>query len=64
MEKEQRIETLLYIVKIQYVNDNKKEMADYLADLFAKYDIETQQVEYDEGRSNLIAVMGKTKVKN
>src|SRR5699024_6950465 len=38
-------------------------MADYLADLFAKYDIETQQVEYDEGRSNLIADMGKTKVK-
>lgn len=38
-------------------------MADYLADLFTKYDIETQQVEYDEGRSNLIADMGKTKVK-
>lgn len=38
-------------------------MADYLADLFAKYDIETQQVEYNEGRSNLIADMGKTKVK-
>lgn len=50
-------------MKIRSVNANEKEVADYLADLFAKYDIETQQVGYDEGRKNPIADIGKTKVK-
>lgn len=58
MEKEQRIQILQDIVKIKSVNANEVAVADYLADLFAKYDIETQQVEYSEGRHNLIADMG------
>lgn len=58
MEKEQKIQILQDIVKIKSVNANEKEVADYLADVFAKYDIETQQVEYAEGRNNLIADFG------
>lgn len=55
MEKEKRIQILQDIIKIKSVNANEKEVADYLANIFEEYGIETKQVEYAEGRNNLIA---------
>lgn len=58
MEKAQRIKILQDIVKIKSVNAHEKDVADYLADLFTKYDIESKQVEYAKGRNNLVAEFG------
>lgn len=56
MEKEQRIQLLQDIVKIKLVNvnANEKEVANYLADLFARYDIETQQMVASESLIQLV----------
>lgn len=54
MEKEQRIQLLQDIVKIKLVNANEKEVANYLADLFARYDIETQQIVASESLVQLV----------
>ncbi|MER2147222.1 MAG: hypothetical protein ABS895_06205 [Aerococcus urinaeequi] len=54
MEKEQRIQLLQDIVKIKLVNANEKEVANYLADLFARCDIETQQMVATESLVQLV----------
>lgn len=54
MEKEQRIQLLQDIVKIKLVNANEKEVANHLADLFARYDIETQQMVASESLVQLV----------
>lgn len=41
------------------MNADEKEVAEYLAKVFADHEIETKQVEYAAGRNNLIAEFGK-----
>ena len=43
------------MIKIKSVNDHESEVADYLADLFLKYGIESKKVKYSEGRESLVA---------
>lgn len=63
MNKEERIKILQDIIKIKSVNDNESEVADYLADLFQKYGIESEKVTYSEGRESFVAIYKKAMVK-
>lgn len=55
MNKEERIKVLQDIVKIKSVNDNEKEVADYLEKLFSSNGIESKHVINNETRHNLVA---------
>ncbi|MFD2212032.1 ArgE/DapE family deacylase [Virgibacillus halophilus] len=59
MHKAERIRVLQDVIKIKSVNDNESEVADYLADLFQKYEIESEKIKYSEGRESLIATYKK-----
>lgn len=59
MNKEERIKVLQDVIKIKSVNDNESEVADYLADLFHKNEIESEKVKYCEGRESLVATYKK-----
>ncbi|TWP30595.1 ArgE/DapE family deacylase [Apibacter muscae] len=56
MEKE-KIDWLKDILKIDSTLDNEKEVADYIEKLFKEEGIETEQIEYSEGRNQLIATL-------
>lgn len=58
MEKAEKVQILKDIIKIQSVNGNEKEVADYLGKLFKKHGIASEQVEYAENRDNLVAEIG------
>lgn len=55
MDTKQRIKILQDIIQIKSVNDNEAEVAQYFADLFDQYGIESQIIEYSPGRNNIIA---------
>ncbi|WHX25019.1 ArgE/DapE family deacylase [Virgibacillus halodenitrificans] len=59
MNKEERIKVLQDVIKIKSVNDYESKVADYLANLFKKYGIESQKVKYCEGRESLVATYKK-----
>lgn len=54
MEKEKKIEILQDLIRIKSVNNNEEEVALYIKNLLASYDIDADLVEYDTDRSNLI----------
>lgn len=50
------------VIAIPTVNDNEKEVADYLASLFAPYEdqgVTIEELAYSPGRSNLIVTIGE-----
>lgn len=55
MEKEEKISILQEIVRINSVNGNEREVAEYLKQLLSKYGIEGKMVSYSDGRDNLVA---------
>ncbi len=57
MDQEQAKSFLKDIIQIKSVNPpgNETEVAEKLQKLFDEYDIETELVEYDDNRANLIA---------
>ena len=55
MKREERIKILQDIVKIKSVNDNEKDVADYLEKLFTENGIESKHVANNENRHNLVA---------
>ena len=59
MNKEERIKVLQDVIKIKSVNDHESDVADYLADLFRKYGIESEKVKYSEGREKLSSHLQK-----
>lgn len=55
-------EILKKVIAIPTVNDNEKEVADYLASLFAPYEdqgVTIEELVYSPGRSNLIVTIGE-----
>lgn len=63
MNAEERIKVLQDIVKIKSVNDNEKDVADYLEKLFSANGIESKHVANNETRHNLVAEYAKGKGK-
>lgn len=59
MNKEERVKVLQDIVKMETVNENEKEVADYLEKLFADHGIESEHVANSETRHNLVAEYSK-----
>lgn len=59
MNREERIRVLQDVIKIKSVNENEAEVADYLANLFREYGIESGKVKYSEGRESLVAIYKK-----
>lgn len=57
MEQQQRVQFLQDIVKINTVGGNEKEVADYLQAALAPCGAQCEQVEYAEGRNQLIATL-------
>lgn len=55
MNKEEKIKILQDVIRIQTVNDNELEVAQYYKNLLEKHGIESKLVEYSPTRSNLIA---------
>ncbi|MDT2523746.1 ArgE/DapE family deacylase [Enterococcus raffinosus] len=61
MERKEKIAILQDVIRIKSVNDNEAEVAQYFADLLKKYGIESERVQYKEGRDNLVATVKKGK---
>lgn len=59
MEKEKRIAILQDVIKIQSVNNNEAEVADYYAKLLQIHGIDSTKINYQEGRDNLVATIKK-----
>ena len=55
MNHEEKVQILKDIVQIKSVNENEEEVANYLKDLFKKYEIDSTLVNYSPGRSSLVA---------
>ncbi|OQO70233.1 succinyl-diaminopimelate desuccinylase [Enterococcus villorum] len=55
MEKEEKISILQEIVRINSVNGNEGEVAEYLKQLLNRHGIEGKIVSYSDGRDNLVA---------
>ena len=55
MNKERRISMLQDVLRFKSVNDHEEEVAKYLQEVLAEFDIESTLVEYAPGRSNLVA---------
>ncbi|MFL8888533.1 ArgE/DapE family deacylase [Helcococcus kunzii] len=55
MDKKKSIKVLQDILKIKTENDNEKEVAIYLKNLLNENGIESELVEFDEGRCSLVA---------
>ena len=62
MDQAHAEEILKKVIAIPTVNDNEKEVADYLASLFAPYEdqgVTIEELAYSPGRSNLIVTIGE-----
>lgn len=59
MDKEQRLNILDDLIKLETVNGREEIVANYLKDLFAKHGIESELNKYAENRYNLIASIKK-----
>lgn len=55
MNKERKISMLQDVLRFKSVNDHEEEVAKYLQEVLAEFDIESTLVEYAPGRSNLVA---------
>lgn len=55
MNKEEKIAILQDVIRIKSVNDHETEVANYFKDLLAKHGIDSEIVEYEGNRSNLVA---------
>lgn len=58
MQTTDKIKLLQDIIKIDSTNDNEKEVATYLENVFLKYGVTSKQVDYAKGRSSLITEIG------
>ncbi len=56
--EEEKIEILADLIAIKSVNENEIEVANYLKDLFAQYDIDSKIVPVTDTRVNLVAEIG------
>lgn len=56
--KEEKIKILSDIIAIKSVNENEIEVANYLKDLFASYDMESKIIPVTDTRVNLVAEIG------
>lgn len=60
MDREQKIQILQDLIQIKSVNNHEKEVALYIKELLASHGIESELIDYDDNRSNLIVeVTGK-----
>jgi len=61
MKKEEKISILQDIIRIQSVNDNEKEIAEYLQKLLNDYGIDSELIPWNDSdtRSNLVATVKK-----
>lgn len=60
MNREEKIQILRDLVQIQSVNGKEKEVALYIQELLSSYGIDSELVDYDENRSNLVVeIAGK-----
>lgn len=59
MEKQEKIQILQDLIKINTVNGNEAEVANYIAKLFDKHGIKYEILEQFPGRSNLVAEIGQ-----
>lgn len=55
MNSQEKIRILQDVIRIETVNDNEKELAEYYKNLLAEYDINSKVVEYSPTRHNLVA---------
>lgn len=58
---EQKLDILKDLISINSVNDNEKEVATYIQDLFAKHDIKAELTNVNGNRANLVAEIGNGK---
>ncbi len=56
--EEEKIQLLADIVEMDTVNDNEIEVCEYLKDLLEKHDIESEILEVEGKRANLVAEIG------
>lgn len=56
--EEEKLKILTDVVAIKSVNENEIEVANYLKDLFAEYEIATNIVPVTDTRVNLVAEIG------
>lgn len=54
MNREEKIKILQDLIQIKSINNNEREVALYIKKLLAEYGIDSELVDYDENRSNLI----------
>lgn len=58
MQTIEKIKLLQDIIKIDSTNDNEKEVATYLENVFLQYGVKSKQVDYAKGRSSLVTEIG------
>lgn len=63
MDKDEKIKILENLIKINSVNDNEKEVADYISSLFEPYkkQVDIKRVTYTPGRDSLVVTIGQGK---
>lgn len=61
MKDSEKLKILKDMVSIDTQDKNESEVADYVATLFSKYDIQTEKVNVSDNRDNLLAYLGKGK---
>lgn len=58
MNEAEKIQVLSDLVAINTANDNERETANYLKNLFSKHDIEAKTIKYSDTRYSLVAEIG------
>ncbi|WP_125568257.1 ArgE/DapE family deacylase [Companilactobacillus insicii] len=61
MDETEKVQILSDLVAIHTANDNEKEIAEYLQNLFSNYGIEVKMIKYSDTRYNLVAEIGNGK---
>mgnify|MGYP005982589955 CR=1 FL=1 len=59
MNQQEKVAALQEVIRIQSVNGNETQVADYLSKLLKAHGIDSQKVHFDEGRDSLVAVIQK-----
>lgn len=59
MDRDKKIEILQDLVRIKSVNGKEEEVAKYLQKLLKEYDIDSDLIEYNDNRSNLVLEYGE-----
>ncbi|MGX7107008.1 ArgE/DapE family deacylase [Hutsoniella sourekii] len=55
MDKERKIKILQDVIQIETINDNEEDVAKYYQELLKEFDIDSEIVNYEGNRSNLVA---------